>query len=154
MKAKPRRQEDGMELMSEALVLLDRDCSTKEEVVNAIADAMEADGRLIDRDGYVRDVFKREEEFSTSIGFGVATPHAKSDTVRVASLAYMRLVHPMTWGEDEVDTIFQIAVPMADAGERHLQILASVSRHLIHEEFRAKLAAAKTPAEVIALMDE
>ena len=60
----------------------------------------------------------------------------------------------MSWDGDEVSMIFQIAVPMADAGERHLQILASVSRHLIHEDFWERLASVKTPEEVIALMAE
>ena len=143
-----------MELIDEQLVVLDADCTTKEEVVNLMADAMDGVGRLCDRDAYVSDVFKREEEFSTSIGFGVATPHAKSDAVRVASLGFVRLAKPMSWDGDEVSMIFQIAVPMADAGERHLQILASVSRHLIHEDFRERLASVKTPEEVIALMAE
>lgn len=143
-----------MELIDEGLVTLGLEASTKEEVVNALADAMAAEGRLADRCGYVADVFKREEEFSTSIGFGVATPHAKSDNVKVASLAYARLAKPMTWGEDQVDSIFQIAVPMAEAGERHLQILAQISRHLIHEDFRERLSRAADPSEVIALLNE
>lgn len=143
-----------MELIDEGLIILGLEASTKEEVVNALVSAMDAEGRLVDRAGYVADVFRREEEFSTSIGFGVATPHAKSDNVRVASLAYARLAKPMTWGEDEVDAIFQIAVPMADAGERHLQILAQISRHLIHEDFRERLAKVTSPSEVITLLNE
>lgn len=143
-----------MELMSEALVLFDVKASKKEDVITALADAMAGDGRLNDRDQYVADVLKREEEFSTSIGFGVATPHAKADSVATPSLGYARLAEPMMWDDDEVDTIFQIAVPLADAGERHLQILAQISRHLIHADFRERLAAAKTAAEVIALVNE
>lgn len=143
-----------MELITEGIVLFDVEATGKEDVIEQLADAMAADGRLVDRDQYVADVLKREEEFSTSIGFGVATPHAKADSVATPSLGYARLAKPMMWDEDEVDTIFQIAVPLADAGERHLQILAQISRHLIHADFRERLAAATTAAEVIALVNE
>ena len=141
-----------MDLMSASTVVLDAACKTKEDVVALMADAMDADGRLVDRDAYVGAVFQREEEFSPAIGFGVATPHAKTDAVRVASLGFVRLAEPMPWDGEEVSMVFQIAVPMADAGDRHLQILAQVSRHLIHEDFRQRLASAQTPEEVVALM--
>ena len=141
-----------MDLMSASTVVLDAACKTKEDVVALMADAMDADGRLVDRDAYVGAVFQREEEFSTAIGFGVATPHAKTDAVRVASLGFVRLAEPMPWDGEEVSMVFQIAVPMADAGDRHLQIMAQVSRHLIHEDFRQRLASAQTPEEVVALM--
>lgn len=143
-----------MELIDEGLVRLNVEASTKEEVIGLLADAMDGEGRLLDRDQYVADVFAREEEFTTSIGFSVATPHAKSDSVKVASLAYAKLSHPMTWSDDEVSMIFQIAVPLAEAGERHLQILASISRHLIHKDFRERLSGAQTAAEVLELMSE
>lgn len=143
-----------MELIDEGLVHLDVEASTKEEVISLLADSLDCEGRLEDRDQYVLDVLDREKEFSTSIGFGVATPHAKADSVRVASLGFARLARPLLWGEDEVSMVFQIAVPLAEAGERHLQILASISRRLIHEDFRTRLAAAKTAKEVLELLAE
>ena len=63
-----------MELMSRALVLLDVEASSKEEVIQRIADAMEADGRLIDKAGYIGDVEKREQDSSTAVGYMVVTP--------------------------------------------------------------------------------
>ena len=46
-----------MELIDEQLVVLDADCTTKEEVVNLMADAMDGAGRLCVRVAYVSAVF-------------------------------------------------------------------------------------------------
>ena len=77
-----------------------------EEVINLIADSMDKDDRLIDRDGYVKDVLAREASSSTAVGFSVATPHAKSVHVKEPSLAFVRLAHPIKWDDsEEVDIV-------------------------------------------------
>lgn len=143
-----------MNLIDSRLVMFDVPAKTKEEVIRTMAEAMDNGGRLLDVDSYIADVFTREEEFTTSIGFGVATPHAKSAHVAEPSLGYTRLRKPIYWGEDQVSTIFQIAVPKESAGEFHLKILANASRHLIHEDFRKRLSKVQDPNEVIAMLNE
>lgn len=142
-----------MELMSSDLILFDLNASSKDEVIKALAHAMKEDGRLNDEDAYVRDVFAREALESTAIGFNVATPHAKSDAVATSSLAFARLAKPIAWNDERVDLVFQIAVPKAEAGNRHLQILAQLARHLMHEDFREKLGKARTAQQVLELVD-
>ena len=66
------------DLMSKEIVMFDVDAKDRNEVINLIADAMDKDGRLIDKEGYVADVMKREAGSSTAVGFSVATPHSKS----------------------------------------------------------------------------
>lgn len=142
-----------MELMTSDLIVFDLDASTKEEVIEKLADAMDKGGRLNSKEGYVKDVLAREALESTAIGFSVATPHAKSDAVATSSLAFARLAKPITWNDEQVDLVFQIAVPKAEAGNRHLQILAQLARHLMHEEFRDKLGKATNAQEVLELVD-
>lgn len=142
-----------MELMSRALVLLDVEASSKEEVIRHIADAMEADGRLIDKAGYVGDVEKREQDSSTAVGNMVATPHAKSVHVKKPSLAFLRLKQPIAWdGAEEVQIIFQIAVPSPGQGDKHLEILAMLFRRLVHEDFQARIKSLRTPEEIMELL--
>ena len=59
------------ELMSSAMVIFDAEANSAEEVINLIADSMDKDDRLIDRDGYVKDVLAREASSSTAVGFSV-----------------------------------------------------------------------------------
>lgn len=80
-----------MELMNEGLVVFDLEAASPEETVSKIAGVMEEQGRLNDRAAYVADVIKREEGAPTSIGFLIATPHAKSVHVKEPSLAFARL---------------------------------------------------------------
>ena len=115
------------ELMSKEIVMFDAEAGSAEEVIRMIADAMDADGRLIDKEGYIADVMAREASSSTAVGFSVATPHSKSVHVKEPSLAFVRLAKPMKWDDsEEVDIVFQIGVPSPGQGDRHLEILAGL----------------------------
>lgn len=141
------------ELMSKEIVMFDVEAGSAEEVIRIIADAMEADGRLIDKEGYIADVMKREASSSTAVGFSVATPHSKSTHVQEPSLAFVRLKNKIKWDDTEdVDMVFQIGVPSPGQGDRHLEILAGLFRKIVHDDFREQLAALKTADEVINLI--
>ena len=142
------------ELISQSIVLFDLDVSSKEEAIRKMASAMDADGRLLDKEAYTADVFKREESASTAVGFSIATPHAKSDGVKTPSLGFMRFNKPFAWDEnsEDVSMAFMIGVPV-DGGEQHLEILAKIFRNLIHDEFREKLTNAKSADEVVEVVN-
>ncbi|MDD3183792.1 MAG: PTS sugar transporter subunit IIA [Anaerostipes sp.] len=142
------------ELINTNIVLFDVDVTEKEEVIGLIADAMDKDGRLIDKKGYVEDVLKREATSSTAIGFSTATPHAKSVSVKSPSLAFVRLKQPMKWDDEEITMLFQIAVPSPGQGDRHMEILAQLFRNLVYDEFRDKLSAASSEQEVVDILKE
>lgn len=138
------------ELITPKLILLDAEADSKEEIIRKLAKLIENEDRLIDYDGYVAQVFKREEEFATSFGFEVAIPHGKSDAVKSAALAFARLKNDIQWSEEEkVKYVFLIAVPESEAGDRHLRILAQISRGLMREEFRNKLKNAENEEELL-----
>ena len=142
-----------MELMDKNLVLFDVEASTKEEVIGLLTDAMEKGGRLLNKEGYLADVLKREAGSTTAVGFSVATPHAKSVHVKEPSLAFLRLHAPVQWNEDEkVQMVFQIGVPSPGQGDRHLEILAQLFRKLVHEDFQEKLRTVNNAEELIALV--
>ena len=49
------------ELMSKEIVMFDVKAENAEGIIRLIADAMDKDDRLIDKEGYVADVMAREE---------------------------------------------------------------------------------------------
>ncbi len=141
------------QLLTKELVMFHLKAETKEDVIQAIAEAMEQDGRLENKEGYIADVLKREASSSTAVGFDTATPHAKSEYVKEPSLAFVRLAHPISWdGKEEVSMVFQIGVPAVGHGDRHLEILASLFRQLVHDDFREKLLAAENESEIVEIM--
>lgn len=140
-------------LIDETLICFDVKADSKEDIIAQLADRMNAAGRLTDRDGYIAAVLEREKHFSTGVGFSIATPHAKTDAVSVPSMAFARLDREIVWDEEEnARFIFQIAVPEKDKGNRHLEILAQLSRKLMHEDFRESIEQIGNAADFIRLL--
>lgn len=77
-------------VIDEKLIALDLDVNTKEEMLNALTDLFEEQGKLNDREGFFKDVMWREGEGQTGIGMGVAIPHGKSAGVNETALASAR----------------------------------------------------------------
>ncbi|MDI3316138.1 MAG: PTS sugar transporter subunit IIA, partial [Bacillota bacterium] len=128
------------------------------EAIRELAGRLLADGRLDDVEGFTRDVLAREAEVSTSMGHGIAIPHAKSAHVRRAGLAFGRSARGIEWpgfdgGVDRVTQLFLIAVPRG-ADDKHLRILAALARSLMDPGFRLRLAGAATAGALAELLRE
>ena len=140
-------------IINKNLVALDMEASSKDEVIRELAKFLEKDGKLCDYEGYVKQVFDREKEFPTAIGFDVAIPHGKTNCVKTAAVAFGRLKDYVQWSDEEkIKYVFLIAVPESEAGDKHLQILAQLSRAIMREEFREKLKNSSSIEEVLDIM--
>lgn len=136
------------------LVALDISAKTPEDAIRIAADLLMSAGRLADPEVYVREVLKRESETSTSVGFGFATPHARSNAVLQPSVVVLRSAEVIRWhGGDLVDMIVQLAMPDSPDGKEHLRVLANLARRLIHQEFREQLRSATSTREVSNLLN-
>lgn len=140
------------ELINLNLVQFDVEANSADEVIEYVADLLEEDGRLLDKEQYIADVKKREASDSTVIGFGAATPHAKSMGVQDASLTFIRLKNPIQWAGEEVSMVFQIAASAEGQVERHLEILAQLFRKLIYDDFRDQLIEAEDKQVIVDLL--
>ena len=93
------------------LICLDVEAESKEDVIRLLAEKLDKAGRLNDKDEYIAEVFKREETYATGVGFSVATPHAKTDAVKTASVAFARLKKAIHWAdEDDVTMILILSI--------------------------------------------
>ena len=140
------------ELINDSVVLYNVEASTKEEVISILAEAMDADGRLQNKDTYEKDVLHREGIGSTAVGFMIATPHAKSNGVKESTIAFAKLKNPIKWDNQQVELVFQIGVPSTSPGDEHLEILSLLFRNLVHADFREKLNLAIKEKDVVALI--
>lgn len=142
-------------LVDSRFVLFDLAATQKADIVRILAEKFFAAGRISNIDGYVAAVVEREDSSSTAVGFSVATPHAKTDYALQATIGFARLSQEIQWDEDEkVSFVFLIAVPMKDAGDRHLRILAKLFRKLVDDDFRAAIARTVEPEEIVGLIDD
>lgn len=143
-------------IINKNLVKLNLDATTKEEVLSTLAKVAAANNKINNEKDYIEAVLKREEEYSTAVGFGVAIPHGKSDAVNEPFFMFAT-VNQIDWNSldgEPVDMVFLIGVPMSDAGSTHLKILAALSRKLMKAPFRDSLREAKTSEEIMKVLEE
>ena len=144
------------EVITERLVCLDVKANTKEEVIGQLANLIYEDDRIDDLKGYIDSVISREELTSTGIGFGIAIPHGKCKHVKQTTIAFGRIPKGMDWNSldnQPVQSIILLAIPEANSGDEHLRLLASISRKLIHEEFRNTLSNCNDINEISTLLN-
>ena len=144
------------ELLSVNLIKLELNSKTKEDVIKEMVKILDENGKLLDVDKYLQAVIDRESEFSTGIGMGIAIPHGKSSGVKEPALVFGRSKEGIDYQsmDDELAHIFfLIAVPEESSNE-HLKILGQISRKLMHKELRDSLMKAKSPEEIITLLEQ
>ena len=139
------------------LIILDLEATERDAAIAEMADRLVAQGRVSDRDTYVNDVLEREREGGgTGMEMGVAIPHAKSEAVTNASVAFARTNPGIDFGGDSEQPstlVFLIAAPVG-GDDLHIRLLSRLSRRLIHESFRQKLYDASSPDEVMETLRE
>ncbi|MEL7033577.1 MAG: PTS sugar transporter subunit IIA [Pseudomonadota bacterium] len=134
---------DLSSLLSEGVVLAPQASETRKQVLNTLANAV---GEKHGLDG--RDIFdaviERENLGSTSVGEGVAIPHARIEGLNRPVGAFVRLVDGVDFDAIDgrpCDLIFMLLAPIA-AGADHLRALAQVSRAFRNADLRDALRAA------------
>lgn len=128
-----------LSIIKKECMLFDLQAADKREVIEKMVENFSEQGYLSDAKTFLQDVEDREKVFPTYIDYGIGLPHGKSDGTRQAGICIARLKNPVIWDEetkDIVDMVIMIAVKAGSDNNLHLQILAKLSRALMHEEFR------------------
>ncbi len=129
-------------LLKEGCVLTDLAAENKDQVIHTMAQALMETGKIKTLDGFCASVFEREAITPTYLGFDMGLPHGKTDEVMESGICFCRLNAPVIWDEGTGDTVrlvIMVAVPEGEGGNTHLDILAKLSRNLMHESFREQL---------------
>jgi mannitol/fructose-specific phosphotransferase system IIA component (Ntr-type) len=97
----------------------------------------------------------RERVEATSLGNGVAFPHARTDHVKRLVLAVGRSVEGVTFetGGEKIHFIFVIGTPRRMVTE-YLALVGAMARLLRNEEVRVKLLSAQTAEDFLAALSE
>ncbi|MFQ1863592.1 fructose-specific PTS transporter subunit EIIC [Aeromonas veronii] len=141
-------------LINEHLINLDLKATRKEEVFTEMARLLVSQGKVSDEQAFIKDLWVREELGNTGFEEGVALPHAKSAAVCNPAVAIGISRNGIEYGAEDSKPshiFFMIASPDGGANH-HIEVLAELSGKLIEEGFIAKLLAANTPADALALL--
>lgn len=142
-------------LLEDELVELTSSSSSKEEVIKEMVDALYVSGRTDDREPVEEALWSRESMGSTSLGYGFAVPHCKTDAVTANSICVLRLNEAIYWDHSErVNMVVLLALREADVANIHMQIFSLLARKMMNEDFRQHLLNAASPQDVTAYLSE
>ena len=149
-----QRSNLGEKVTTSELVIIDLQASDRKQAVGLLAARLVEAGRVTNLNDYLDAVEAREEHFPTGIEGGIAIPHAQSDSVTIPSVAVATCPSGVDFGADDgpSNLIFLIAAP-ASGENTHLEILASLARKVMHEEFRESLRRQSDPAELAEILN-
>ncbi|MCM0598041.1 PTS fructose transporter subunit IIA [Periweissella fabaria] len=136
-------------------IIMDIKGTTQADVLAELATKAYELGVVNDANQLVADYLEREAESTTGFGNGVAIPHSKSSNNKQATILFARADHGVEWqalDDAPVDTWLSLIVPDTEAG-LHLQLLAKLSRQLVHPEFIETLKHG-TEAEITTLLND
>ncbi len=141
------------EILDKRVIDLNMKAGNKDEVIRHLAGLLKNAGYVEDLEGYVKDVYLREEEGITGIGGHVAIPHGKSEFVDKVGIAVGRTQQMVDWesyDEEPVDLFFLFAVPSDSGGAKdHLRLIAELAGKLGNEAIMQKLQAASTYEDLL-----
>lgn len=143
-----------LDILDERLVLVGLQASDKRGVIEELARALTASGKISDQESVLQAVLEREKIMSTGIGKGVAIPHGKCGAVKELAgvLGIKREGIDFAALDEQPVFLFFLLVSPPDVSGPHIRALAHISRLLRHDNLRKMLIDAKTPQEVLAII--
>lgn len=142
------------DLLKQSAIELNVSVANKQAAIDKLVSLHEKSGNLVNAAEYKKGILAREEMGTTAVGMEVAIPHAKSTAVKAPTLAAITVPNGVNYDAPDgqpCKLIFMIAA--TTDGDVHLEVLARLMQLLMHEDFTAKLKAAKTPKEFISIID-
>lgn len=132
--------------------------TSRDEAIRQLTQRLVALGKIADSETFLADVFHRESLGPTALGEGLAVPHGKSGAVKEAAFAVATLREPLAWegvdGPENVELIVLLAIPPAEAGSTHIQVLTELTSHLVDDVLRARVMAATTAEALLAALND
>jgi fructose-specific phosphotransferase system IIA component len=143
-----------LSLITPANVSIDLQGETKEAIITEMVDILAKQGKLLDRDLVLKDVFEREKIMSTGMQHGIALPHAKSDGINDLAVA----VGVKKGGVDfesidgEPSKLFILVASPRKVSGPHIQFLAAIGAVLKDDETRNAVINAPTREKAVELL--
>lgn len=144
------------DLINENSITLDLKGINKNEVIRELCELHYKNNNISDLDGYMKDILKRETQSSTGLEEGIAIPHAKSKYVINPSLVLGISKNGIDYEslDDEPSNLFFMIAAPENASDSHIETLSKLTTFLIDDDFKDSILNAKTPKEIISLINK
>lgn len=139
------------------LITVGKDITTKQEAFSFLTEKLYQAGKITSKEAFLKAIYERESESVTGLENGIVIPHGKSDTVKQAAFTVLKTAAPVSDYEslqpnNQVQLIFLLAIPTAEAGTTHLDILSELATRLADVDYRNQLMTASTAGELFQLL--
>jgi PTS system nitrogen regulatory IIA component len=141
---------DLHDLVSPDSVICDADISSKKRALEVLADLLTKHSDTDNSLEIFHQLTEREKLGSTSLGQGIAIPHARTGTCNQAFGAFIKTKHGIDFDSPDhepADLLFALIVPEHYTDE-HLEILANLASLFNEKSFCHNLRTANTNKEL------
>jgi PTS system nitrogen regulatory IIA component len=145
-----------LDFLAADAIKMSLESKNKKDAIKEMVELLVKTGKVKDKKKMLQTLMEREELGSTGIGQGIAIPHGKSDTVSDLAAAFGLSADGITFDSldgEPVNIFFLLVAPEGAAGA-HLKALARISSLLKDKYFRKSLLSAKTPEDVVKIIQE
>ena len=136
--------------LDDSHVSVNDSCKTKKSILEKISDLLSKPSG-VNRNDIFKKLYEREKLGSTSIGKGVAIPHARIQNIEFPFVSIIILDEPVEFDNIDslnVDIIVSIIVPEKNYSN-HLELLAHLSSKLDDPLVRKELRQARNSSQII-----
>jgi PTS system nitrogen regulatory IIA component len=133
-------------------VQLDADIGSKKRLLEALAELFSDEES--EKNTIFEKLLERERLGSTGLGYGVALPHARIESLAQPRAAFIRLAEGIDFDSpdgDRVKLVVALLVPQ-EATDEHLQLLAGIATIVNQESLRQELSSAESPEVILQLL--
>lgn len=125
---------------------------SKEEAIQELAELLLENEYITDIEGFLKDIYAREEVGQTGIGNYIAIPHGNSDSVQKIGVAIGITQVEIPWetldGKGVKGIILFAVGNDNDGAQNHLKLLSSFARKLGNDEVIEKMLQSKEAIDV------
>lgn len=146
-------------LTNKNLIAIDLEVNRKEDVIKHLIKQLKSEGKITSEEEFLKAVMEREALSPTGFEAGLAVPHGKSDAVLEASFAVATLKRPIEdWEsvdeDNKVEFVFLLAIPTAEAGSTHIELLAELMTRISNDDYKERLQNSKSAKELFDNLDK
>lgn len=138
-------------------IFMDMEFMDKVGCLHAIAEKAVELGLCRDVEETYQGFLAREEEGPTGMEDGFAIPHTRCESVLRTGIVVMKARTALEWESFDgkpVQIMIALIVPKENYGNEHIQILASLSRMLMKQEFRNRLKQSDSQEEMFEVIQQ
>ena len=144
------------DIVTASHVFMDNGASTIDEALRFFADKAVELGSADDADALYEAFKAREAEGTTGMTGGFAIPHAKSASVKQATVMIAKFSGSIEWpsmDDAPIKCAIALLLPVSEAGTTHLSLLSKIAVMLMDAHAREELLAEDDPAKVAAVVN-